>query len=178
MSPTWFTRVDSIGLIFFYVWPWHPIHTKSIQLNVVECVNLLHVLLQAPLNSKINEFGKFYRIYRNSHHWAFSCADPCEHQGLNNKMENIFRGLINGTQVNIFWVISFNMENLKYLRNIWITCTLDRFCLMRLSLVSHRGWAMAHSRPGHLCCCRKVRALLSDAQMTRLTLFWTFRNWM
>ena len=82
MSPTWFTKVDSIGLIFFYVWPWHPIHTKSIQLNVVECVNLLHVLLQAPLNSKINEFGKLYRIYRNSHHWAFLVLTLANTKGL------------------------------------------------------------------------------------------------
>lgn len=75
-EPEWFTRVDSIGLTFFYTWPWHPTHTQNIQLRVVEWVHLLHVSLQVPLNSKVNAFSKLYRIDRSSHHWAFSCAGP------------------------------------------------------------------------------------------------------
>lgn len=123
---------------------------------LVKWVNLLYVSLQAPLNNKINKFSKLYRICRNSHHWAFSCADPCQHQRFNNKIS--LGGLINGTQVNIFLVSSLTTDYLKYLRNVWITCTLDCFCQVFLSLVSHRSWTMGHSRLGHLCCWRKVRA--------------------
>lgn len=110
------------------------------------------------LNNKINSvsFTEFVEILTTGPFLVLTLANT---KGLTTKWKIYLGGLINGTQVNIFWEISLNTENLKYLRNVWITCTLDCFCQIFIRLVSHSSGTMVHSRLGYLLLKKNAHAL-------------------
>lgn len=74
------------------------------------------------------------------------------HQGFNNKMENISRGLINEAQVSIFLVTNFTTRKSEVLEKWMNNRYLSVFPKVFVSQVSHRSWTIVHSRLEYLCC--------------------------